>query len=87
MTESHWQVQEAKQRFSELIRNAQSEGAQFVTKHGAEVAVVLDIGEYRRLRGQSSDFKEYLREGPYIDDLDVERVRELPPGADLTDAE
>lgn len=87
MTESHWQVQEAKQRFSELIRHARSEGAQFVTKHGAEVAVVLDIGEYRRLRGQSADFKEYLREGPHTDDLDVERVRELPPGADVTDVE
>jgi prevent-host-death family protein len=87
VTQSHWQVQEAKQRFSELIRHARSDGAQFVTKHGAEVAVVLDIVEYRRLRGQSADFKEYLRQGPYTDDLDLLRVRELPRGADLTDVE
>ena len=35
----HWQVQEAKQRFSELIRSVQTDGPPFVTRHGEEVAV------------------------------------------------
>ena len=42
--DAHWQIQEAKQRFSELIRSVQSEGPQFVTKHGEEIAVVIDPG-------------------------------------------
>lgn len=84
MGQSHWQVQDAKQRFSELVRNAQSQGAQFVTKHGTEVAVVMDIAEYRRLRGTSADFKEFLRRGPYTDDLDFE-PRDLPRTVDLSD--
>ncbi|MBG0817621.1 type II toxin-antitoxin system prevent-host-death family antitoxin [Planomonospora sp. ID82291] len=33
-----WQVQEAKQRFSEVVRRATDEGPQIVTRHGEEVA-------------------------------------------------
>jgi prevent-host-death family protein len=36
-----WQLQEAKQRFSELIRQARSKGPQVMTRHGEDVAVVL----------------------------------------------
>jgi prevent-host-death family protein len=71
-----WQVQEAKQRFSEVVRAAHAEGAQFVTRHGEEVAVVLDIAEYRRLTGADSDFKDYLRSVPNLEDLEIVRSRE-----------
>ncbi|MFB7471229.1 type II toxin-antitoxin system Phd/YefM family antitoxin [Kitasatospora sp. NPDC056184] len=65
-----WQVQEAKQKFSEVLRLAESEGPQVVTRHGDEVAVVIDIREYRRLRGQEVSFEDFLlrREEPYFDD-------------------
>ena len=74
----HWQVQEAKQRFSEVLRSARADGPQFVTKHGDEVAVVLDIREYRRLRGGTRDFKEFLRSDPSDDALDLRRSGDLP---------
>jgi prevent-host-death family protein len=62
-----WQLQEAKQRFSEVVRAAQAQGAQFVTRHGEEVAVVLDIAEYRRMTGADVEFKDYLRSAPDFD--------------------
>jgi prevent-host-death family protein len=74
-----WQLQEAKQRFSEVVRSAASEGPQFVTKHGDEVAVVLDIREYRRLKGGAKDFKAFLRSAPDFDELELERSREPAP--------
>jgi len=46
-----WQVQEAKQRFSELVQRALDEGPQTVTRHGDEVVVVLSKREYLRLTG------------------------------------
>jgi prevent-host-death family protein len=77
-----WQLQQAKQRFSELIRCAETDGPQFVTRHGAEVAVVIDIADYRRLRGGTLDFKEFLLAAPDLDLLDIDRS---PAGARTVD--
>jgi prevent-host-death family protein len=78
-----WQVQEAKQRFSELIRAAHADGPQVVTRHGEEIAVVVDIADYRRLSGETAEFKDYLRSGPSLDDLDLSRSEELPREIEL----
>lgn len=79
-----WQVQEAKQRFSELIRAAETDGPQVVTRHGQEVAVVIEIAEYRHLKGQFIEFKDYLRSGPGFDDLDLDRLADGPRPIDWT---
>jgi prevent-host-death family protein len=68
-----WQLQEAKQRFSEVVRRAKTEGPQMVTRHGADVVVVLEVEEYRRLQGQLVDFKTFLRHAPDLRRLEIER--------------
>jgi prevent-host-death family protein len=73
-----WQVQEAKQRFSQVVRCALDEGPQIVTRHGEEVVVVLSAAEYRRLTGEKRDFKDFLLSGPDLSVLDLERVKDLP---------
>ncbi len=76
-----WQLQEAKQRFSELVRRAEREGPQVVTRHGEEVVVVVPAEEYRRMseRGEKKmDFKEFLMSAPDLSVLDLERPREMP---------
>lgn len=78
-----WQVQTAKQRFSELVERAVNEGPQIVTKHGREAVVVLDIREYRRLLGVPVDFKEFLMSMPPIDDLEIERSKDVGRDIDL----
>jgi len=71
-----WQLHEAKQRFSELVRHARAHGPQVVTKHGEEVAVVVSIEEYRRLTDELPSFKEFLLAAPDLDALEVDRPRE-----------
>jgi prevent-host-death family protein len=78
-----WQVQTAKQRFIELVERAVNEGPQIVTKHGRETVVVLDIAEYRRLRGEPMNFKEFLLSIPKGDDLEIERSKDPPREIDL----
>ena len=68
-----WQVQEAKQRFSEVVRLAVDDGPQVITRHGVDVVVILDMNEYRHLTGAGADFKDFLRRGPAFDELDIER--------------
>ena len=81
---SRWQLQQAKQQFSRVVDRAQSEGAQIVTRHGKEVAVVLGIDEYRRLRGTQKDFKAFLIGPPHIDvDLPIGRSKEPPRKIDF----
>ena len=68
-----WQLQEAKQRFSELVRRAVVEGPQVVTKHGEETVVVVSIEEYRRLARDRPDFREFLLSAPDLDLLEIDR--------------
>jgi prevent-host-death family protein len=67
-TSNHWQIQDAKQRFSEMIRAVRGEGPQVITRHGEDVAVVIDIGEYRRLTRPATDLGSILLGGPKLDD-------------------
>lgn len=78
-----WQVQEAKQKFSELVQRALDEGPQVVTRRGEEAVVVISAREFRRLTGATPDFKEFLLSGPDFSVLDLERVRDLPRDVEL----
>ena len=80
-----WQEQDAKQRFSELIRTARTDGPQVVTRHGEEIAVVIDIADYRHLTGETAEFKDYLQSGPDFGDLSLVRSGERPQIIDWAD--
>ena len=87
----HWQIQDAKQRFSEMIRAVTSEGPQVITRHGEDVAVVVDIREYRRLTRPSVDLASVLLGGPKVDggtadifaEVEAERKADFGRVADL----
>jgi len=55
-----WQVQEAKARFSELLRASAEEGPQLVSHHGKPAAVVVPIAQWQRMQQQSRSLKELL---------------------------
>lgn len=44
-------LQDAKARFSELVRRVRSEGPQHVTVHGRDEVVVIAAEDFRRLQG------------------------------------
>lgn len=78
-----WQLQTAKQRFSELVDRAQREGPQVVSRRGRPVVVVVSIEKYRRLRDGEPDFKRFLAHGPDLGDLEITRSREPSRAIDL----
>jgi antitoxin Phd len=49
MADRSWSVQDAKNRFSEVVEAAKG-APQTVTKHGKPAAVVVGVAEYERLR-------------------------------------
>jgi prevent-host-death family protein len=78
-----WQIQEAKQRFSELVRQAETAGPQVVTRHGQEVVIVLAAEEFRRLQAGLPDFKQFLMSAPELDTLDIRRDASPARAVDL----
>jgi prevent-host-death family protein len=69
-----WQLQEAKQHFSELVERARQEGPQVVTKHGNDAVVVVSVEEYKRLREGGPSIVEFIRSAPDFDLLDLDRA-------------
>lgn len=71
-----WQLQQAKQQFSEVVRRALEDGPQIVTRHGREAVVVVAAAEFRRARrGPAKDFKQFLRSAPDFERLPMARDR------------
>lgn len=79
-----WQVQEAKARFSELMRDATESGPQTITVRGRRTAVVLSADDYDRLKRPELSTREFLRTSARIGvDLDIKRDKSLPRDIDL----
>ena len=74
-----WQLQEAKNRFSELITKALTEGPQRVRRR-EDTVVVISAAEFERLK-PSKDFIEHLMTGPSFEGLDLSR--DTSPGRDI----
>jgi len=73
-----WKLQDAKNRFSEVVKEALRAGPQIVTRRGKETAVVLSVEDYRRLVRPEVGLVEFLRSSPLAEiELDVERGRDL----------
>jgi prevent-host-death family protein len=68
---AQWQLQEAKTRFSEVIEEAHTKGPQIITRHGAERAVLLSIGDYRSLVSDKPNLIEYLLGGHKVAAFDI----------------
>lgn len=72
-----WTLAEAKNRFSEVVKRALSEGPQRVRRRGNDAVVVLAQEDYERLTGARPDFKKALLDGPDFSGLDLSRDRTL----------
>jgi len=73
-----WQLQEAKARLSEVIKQASKEGPQIITMHGEPTAVVISKDEYERFKRPRESFVEVMRKSPlYGVDLNLKRDRTL----------
>ena len=72
-----WQLQDAKNRFSEVVDEAARNGPQYVTRRGVEAAVVVSAADWARLSQRRSPLIDVLRKAPRIQGgLDVTRARD-----------
>ena len=67
-----WNLADAKNRFSEVVNLALTQGPQRVRRR-KDTVVVVAAEEYERLVGQRPAFKDYLTQGESFEGLDLAR--------------
>ena len=84
-TPGHWDLQDAKARFSELVRLVLSDGPQHVSVHGRNEVVVISAEEFRRLKGDRTGeaLINAIQASPYRE-MELEPARATSPVRDVT---
>ncbi len=79
-----WQIQDAKNRLSQVLRDAATNGPQLITSHGREAGVILSFEDYRELTRPKTSLVDFFRNSPLVgENLDLERPAEPAPVIDL----
>ena len=75
-----WQLQAAKAKFSEVVKQAAESGPQEITLHGHPVVVVISRDLFERLSGNGESLADFMRKSPLHgrEDVDLARDRSLP---------
>ena len=75
---SKWQLQDAKNRLSEVVRKAREEGPQVITLHGDDAVVVVAADQYRKLtRRPRGSLANFFQRSPLVGiDVDLARSRD-----------
>jgi prevent-host-death family protein len=72
-----WQIQDAKNKLSEVITRALKQGPQLITRHGEKTVVVVAYAEYERLRKSQGKLSEFFKASP-LAGVDLTRDKSLP---------
>lgn len=78
----NWKLTDAKNRLSEVLSRAASEGPQTISRRNEDF-IVLSKTRYEELLGQRPTFKDWLLNGPRLDDLEFP-ARDDSPMRDIS---
>ena len=79
---NQWQLQEAKNKFSQVVKQAQQGKPQYITVHGKPTAVVVSIEEYQKTNQPQTSLSEVLMIPLIEQELDL--VRDGDQGRDIS---
>ena len=70
----NWQLQEAKNKLSQVVEEAARDGPQIITRHGVEVAIVISFAEYQKMVASKGKLSAFFRDSPLVGvELDLSR--------------
>lgn len=73
----HWQLQTAKNRFSEVVNKALRDGPQVVTRRGKKTVIIMSVEEYQSLTHPKLNIVDFFKESPLCGkDLDLTRAKD-----------
>jgi len=72
----NWQLQEAKNKLSQVVEDAVRDGPQVITRYGVEVAIVRSFAEYQKMIASKGKLSAFFRASPLVGvALDLARDR------------
>jgi len=77
-----WQLQEAKNKFSNLVDKAHHDGPQIVTTHGKESVVIIAIEDYQKFNRPQSDLISFFKKSP-LSGIDLDMTRDKSHSRDI----
>jgi prevent-host-death family protein len=77
-----WQLQEAKNKFSNLVEKAHHDGPQIVTKHGKESVVIIAVEDFQKLSKPKSDLVSFFKNSP-LSGINLDLKRDKSPSRDI----
>ena len=78
-----WQMQAAKARFSEMVKQAANDGPQEITVHGRSVAVLVSKELFDRLSGNEASLVDFMRQSPLYGEEDIVFERDRSPAREV----
>ena len=77
-----WQLQEAKAKFSEVVKLANQEGPQEITMRGQPTAVLISLKDFEKIKKKKPSLVSFMRSSPLVG-VDLELERDKSPARDI----
>ncbi|HEY0827125.1 MAG TPA: type II toxin-antitoxin system Phd/YefM family antitoxin [Bacilli bacterium] len=79
-----WQIQEAKNRLSQVVNQAVNDGPQIITVRGKPAVILLSFEEYQRITKPKTSLADFFKNSPLSEvELELERSTDMPREVDL----
>jgi prevent-host-death family protein len=79
-----WQLQDAKNRFSEVVQKALEHGPQLITRRGIKTVVIMSVEDYQQLTKPKMDIVDFLSKSPLKGiEIDLSRDKDIGREIDL----
>ena len=79
-----WQLQDAKNRLSQLVEEAIQHGPQTITRRGLPTVMVISIHDYRQSTAHEGSLVDFFMRSPlHCSDLEFERDKDIGRDIDL----
>lgn len=77
-----WPLQDAKNRFSEVVNDAIARGPQWVSRHGQEAVVILSVKDYKKLVQPKEGLVDFFQRSP-LKNVRLDLKRSADPARDV----
>jgi len=77
-----WQLQEAKAKFSEVVKLANQEGPQEITMRGQPTAVLISLKDFEKFKENKPSLVSFMRSSP-LRGIDLELKRDQSPARNI----